>query len=73
MKRLQMQPGTNEPIFHDGKAYPVSNIDWTCLVPDHVADFMIADGRSGAQLIEDPEGDDVIICPYRQRAFKQED
>jgi hypothetical protein len=65
-KRLQMPSGA-ESIGHGGRTYVVSNTDWTVEVPDHVADFMIQDGRSGARIIEEPEGE-TVICPHCGRS-----
>ena len=76
MVRLQMQKGAppgGETIGHGGEIYVVSNIDWTVLVPPDVAAFMLEDGRSGARLVEDPEGDKALTCPHCGRRFLKED
>ena len=70
MKRLKMQPGSSEPVCHGTESYAVSNVDWTVLVPDHVAGFMLEDGRSGCVLVEDPhDHPQAVTCPHCGRIF----
>jgi hypothetical protein len=66
-----MAPGC-EPntIGHRGKSYTVNNGSGLVWVDDECAAFMIADGRSGAVLIEGlPEG--FIRCPCCHTAFER--
>ena len=68
MKRVQCQPGTDE-INHDVRRFPVSPLSWQVSLPDDVAAFMVADGRSGIYVIGDaltPELNDHNVPALRR-------
>ena len=62
-KILQCQWGTDE-LNHGGEKWIVDNRTWRVQVPDHVANFMIQDGRSGVRLITEGTDDQTVICPH---------
>jgi hypothetical protein len=55
----------------------ISNSSWIVEVPDHVADFMLQDGRSGCVLVEDSKGKGPIItspcCHFAWREQQKEE
>lgn len=70
--RLQFQRGTDS-VTHGGQGWIVSNTSWQCDLPDDVAAFMLADGRSGCSLVEEPEGDgEAVHCPHCGYAWRLE-
>jgi hypothetical protein len=74
LKMSLMAPGC-EPntIGHRGKSYVVSNSSGLVWVDDECADFMIADGRSGATLAVDPPGDgELLRCPCCSFAWRRQ-
>jgi hypothetical protein len=52
--KLQCQIGTDSIGGTDGKNYIVSNIDGTVVLPDDVAEALLATGRSGCYRIAEP-------------------
>jgi hypothetical protein len=73
VKMPMMAPGC-EPntIGHGDRSWVVSNSSGLVWLPDEVADFMIADGRSGAMLAVDPPGDgELLRCPCCSFAWRR--
>jgi hypothetical protein len=82
MKLLRFQPGAPgaeaNTIGHGTETWVTSNSSWIVEVPDHVADFMLADGRSGAVMVEDPPpvkgmkgGGAIVRCPCCHHAWRE--
>ena len=70
--KLKMHPGA-ETITHGAQGWVVNNGSWIVEVPDEIARFMLADGRSGCLPVEDPPGEGPIItCPCCHFAWREQ-
>jgi len=61
-KILQCQIGTDE-LNHGNEKFVVDNRTWRVRVPDHIANFMLADGRAGVYQIPDAVRVKLDECP----------
>ena len=68
--KLRMQPGTDS-VTHGEQGWIPNSHSHIVEVPDDVGRFMLADGRSGCVLVEDPEPGE-IVCPCCHHAWKPE-
>lgn len=61
---LRMPKGCDS-VTHDQQGWTVNPFTQEVEVPDHVANFMLMDGKSGAVLVED-DFDDLtdVRCPH---------
>jgi hypothetical protein len=71
--RMPISPMQGDTVSHGGSGWLVNNQSGIVSVPDHVADFMLADGRSGCQPVTDPlvEGGEIITCPCSHHAWRR--
>ena len=75
LKMPLMSPGCEaNTVSHGDRGWIVSNSSGIVEVPDEVGRFMLQDGRSGAVLVEPPQGKgEIISCPCCHFAWRRKD